>query len=70
MKEENKRITKQELMKIYNNVDRTTIEVWIKNYGLPMIVINSKSKQIRENDLKKWEDSMIKNKKMNGVLER
>lgn len=63
MKEENRRITKQELQRIYN-VDRTTIEGWIKNYNLPMIVISSHSKFIREEDLKTWEDSMIFNKKL------
>lgn len=34
--ENNQRITKQELEKIYG-VDRTTIEVWRKRYGLPII---------------------------------
>tara|TARA_R110001583_G_C5653563_1_gene408960 strand:- start:3312 stop:3521 length:210 start_codon:yes stop_codon:yes gene_type:complete len=68
MKEENRRITKQELQKIYN-VDRTTIEVWVKNYDLPMIVISSHSKYIRENDLINWENSMIMNNKLLDILE-
>lgn len=67
MKKENKRITKQQLQKIYN-VDRTTIEIWIRNYQLPMIVISSHSKYVRENDLLEWENSMISNNKLNRVL--
>ena len=59
---------KQELQKIYN-VDRTTLESWIKNYNFPMIVISSHSKYVRESDLFEWEDSMIKNKKLSRVLE-
>ena len=55
------RITKQELEKIYN-VTRITIEAWMKNYGLPMITINSHSKYIRKSDLEEWENNMIKNK--------
>lgn len=62
------RITKQQLMKLYG-VDRTTIESWIKDYGLPMIQITSHSKYIREKDLIEWEDSMKKDCKFNGVLE-
>ena len=54
------RITKQQLMKLYG-VDRTTIESWIKDYGLPMIQITSHSKYVRKEDLKVWEDKMIKN---------
>ena len=65
---EDKRITKKELMKLYD-VDRVTIEVWRRNYGLPIIEISSHSKFVRESDLKQWEDSMIKNKKLSGVLE-
>jgi len=63
---ENKRFTKQDLQKMYN-VDRTTIEIWRRNYGLPIIEVSSHSKFVRESDLKKWEDSMIKNKKLNGI---
>ena len=68
MEEKNRRITKQELQTIYN-VDRTTVECWIRNYGLPMIVISSHSKYVREDDLLEWEDSMIKNKKLSGLIE-
>ena len=68
MKKENRRITKQELQKIYN-VDRTTVECWIRNYGLPMIVISSHSKYVRESDLLEWENSMILKKKLSKVLE-
>ena len=53
----NQRITKQELEKIYG-VDRTTIEIWRKRYGLPMIEISSHSKYIRKEDLIDWEDRM------------
>lgn len=59
MKEE--RITKQELEKLYG-VDRTTIEIWRKNYGLPIIEISTHSKYIRKKDLIEWENNLIKNK--------
>lgn len=62
-----KRISKQELQKIYG-VDRTTIEVWRLKYGLPVIEISSHSRYCRESDLKRWEDSMIKNKKLSEVI--
>ncbi|TLP73235.1 helix-turn-helix domain-containing protein [Maribacter sp. ACAM166] len=58
--ENNQRITKQELEKIYG-VDRTTIEVWRKRYGLPIIEISSHSKYIRREDLIDWEDRMKTN---------
>jgi hypothetical protein len=63
-----KRITKQELQKIYG-VDRTTIEIWIKNYNLPMIVVSSHSKFIRISDLLTWENSMISNNKVSRISE-
>jgi len=56
---EDKRYSKKELMKLYD-VDRVTIEVWRRNYGLPIIEISTHSKFVRESDLKIWEDSMIK----------
>jgi hypothetical protein len=56
-KKKETRITKQELEKIYG-VDRTTIEVWRKRYGLPVIEISSHSKYIRREDLIKWEDKI------------
>ena len=59
-KKKETRITKQELEKIYG-VDRTTIEVWRKRYGLPIIEISSHSRYIRREDLIEWEDS-LKNK--------
>ena len=59
------RISKQDLMKIYN-VDRSTIENWIKARGLPMIEISSHSKYISRENLETWENKMIKNK---NVLE-
>lgn len=55
--EDNQRISKQELEKMYG-VDRTTIEVWRKKYGLPVIEISSHSKYIRKDDLIEWEDKM------------
>lgn len=51
------RLSKQDLMKMYN-VDRTTIEEWRRRFGLPMIEISSHSKYIRREDLLKWEDKM------------
>lgn len=54
---DNQRITKQELEQIYG-VDRSTIEVWRKRYGLPIIEISSHSKYIRREDLIEWEDKM------------
>jgi hypothetical protein len=52
------RLTKQDLMKLYD-VDRLTIEDWISNRGLPMIIITSHSKYIRREDLIEWENSLI-----------
>lgn len=68
MKEENRRISKQELMILYN-VSRTTIENWRKNYGLPIIEISSHSKYAKFEDLLEWENSMILKKKLSKVLE-
>lgn len=62
------RISKQELQKIYK-VDRSTIESWIKNYDLPMIVISSHSKFCRASDLRNWEQSMILSNKFIDILE-
>lgn len=45
-----RRISKQELMKMYG-VDRSTIENWKENYGLPLIEINSHSKFVRSDEL-------------------
>jgi hypothetical protein len=53
------RISKKELEEMFN-VDRTTIENWRKNYGLPIIEISSHSKYIRINDLIEWENKHIK----------
>ncbi len=57
------RITKQELMRMYN-VNRTTIEEWRKRFGLPMIEISSHKKYIRREDLMRWENQM-----KNGMCE-
>lgn len=51
------RISKQELMKMYN-VGRGTIEEWRRRFGLPMIKISSHKKYIRREDLMKWENQM------------
>ena len=51
------RITKQQLMKMYN-VNRSTIEEWRRRFGLPMIQISSHKKYIRREDLMKWENEM------------
>lgn len=52
------RITKQELMKMYK-VDRLTIEVWRKRFGLPIIEISSHKKYVRKQDLIDWENNFI-----------
>jgi hypothetical protein len=57
------RISKQELMKMYN-VNRTTIEEWRRRFGLPMIEISSHKKYIRREDLMRWENQM-----KNGMCE-
>tara|TARA_R110000823_G_scaffold268622_1_gene388510 strand:- start:62 stop:247 length:186 start_codon:yes stop_codon:yes gene_type:complete len=54
------RITKQQLMKMYN-VNRTTIEEWRRWFGLPMIQISSHKKYIRKTDLLEWENEMKQN---------
>ena len=54
-----KRISKKELMEMYN-VDRSTIENWIKIRGLPLIQISSHKKFIRLKDLVEWEDNSVK----------
>lgn len=55
------RITKQELMRMYN-VNRTTIEEWRRRFGLPIIEISSHKKYIRREDLLRWEN-LMKNRK-------
>ena len=59
------RISKQELMELYS-VDRSTIESWVKNYGLPMIRISSHSKYVKPKDLYEWEKQMTENKTEKG----
>lgn len=61
------RISKQKLQKLYS-ADRQTIDSWVKNYGLPMITINSHSKFVRKSDLLEWENSMIMNNKLIGII--
>ncbi len=55
------RISKKELMKMYG-VDRTTIESWVKERGLPIIEISSHKKYVRREDLIEFENKMMKNK--------
>jgi len=57
--EEDKRISKKQLMKMYN-VDRSTIESWVRERGLPLIQISTHKKYIRMKDLIEWEDSSVK----------
>jgi hypothetical protein len=54
-----KRISKKELMEMYG-VDRSTIENWVKERGLPLIQISSHKKFIRLKDLVDWEDMSVK----------
>ena len=54
-----KRISKKELMDMYG-VDRSTIENWVKERGLPLIQISSHKKFIRLKDLVDWEDMSVK----------
>ena len=61
------RITKKELMEMYGLKDKSTIERWIKDRGLPMIEISSHKKYIRLEDLKKFEDKMILKNKLNSL---
>lgn len=58
------RITKKELQKMYG-VNRSTIENWIRERGLPIIQISSHKKYIRKSDLIEFENKMIKNKEVN-----
>lgn len=57
------RITKQQLQKIYG-VNRKTIELWRKQYGLPIIQIGTHKRYIRKDELLKWEDKMKANLEM------
>jgi len=63
-----KRISKQELMKIYG-VTRGTIENWRKEYGLPLIRISSHSKFVDLESLIEWEQDMIMKNKLIDVLD-
>jgi len=57
--EEDKRISKKELMEMYN-VDRSTIENWVKERGLRLIQISSHKKYIIKSNLLEWERQNIK----------
>jgi len=58
---EEKRISRRELMNIYN-ISRYTIIEWEKHKNLPLISISSHSKYIRKKDLIEWENKMMNNK--------
>ena len=60
------RITKKELMKMYN-IDRVTVEVWREKYGLPIIEISTHSKYVRREDLINWENQMVLKNKLKYV---
>lgn len=60
------RITKKELMKMYN-IDRVTVEVWREKYGLPIIEISTHSKYVRREDLINWENQMVMKNKLKNV---
>ncbi len=60
------RITKKELMKMYN-IDRVTVEVWREKYGLPIIEISTHSKYVRREDLINWENQMVMKNKLKDV---
>jgi len=64
-----KRYSKQQIEKLYS-VDRQTIDSWVRDYGLPMITINSHSKFVRHEDLLAWENSMIMNNKLIGIIDK
>ena len=52
------RLTKQDLERLYN-VNRKTIENWVKNYNLPLIRISPNKKYVRKSDLIEWEESRM-----------
>jgi len=60
------RITKKELMKMYN-IDRVTVEVWREKYGLPIIEVSSHSKYVRREDLINWENQMVMKNKLKNI---
>ena len=63
------RISKQELMRCYN-VDRSTIESWINNRGLPMIRISSHRKYVKKSEWLAWEKKMMINKTEEDGIEQ
>ncbi len=58
MIEEDKRLSKKEILKMYG-IDRVTFELWTKVRGLPMIEVSTHSKFVRKSDLIEWENSMM-----------
>ncbi len=55
------RISKRELMNMYN-ISRYTVLEWEKHKNLPIISISSHSKYIRRKDLIEWENNYKMNK--------
>jgi choline kinase len=58
MIEEDKRLSKKEILKMYG-IDRVTFEIWNKVRGLPVIEVSTHSKFVRKSDLIEWENSMM-----------
>jgi hypothetical protein len=61
MIEEDKRLSKKEILKMYG-IDRITFEIWVKERNLPVIEISTHSKYIRKKDLIEWENNLIHQK--------
>jgi choline kinase len=58
MIEEDKRLSKKEILKMYG-IDRTTFELWTLERGLPVIEVSTHSKYVRFSDLIEWEEGLI-----------
>ena len=58
MIEEDKRLSKKEILKMYG-IDRVTFELWTLERGLPVIEVSTHSKFVRKSDLIEWENSMM-----------
>ena len=58
MIEEDKRLSKKEILKMYG-IDRVTFEMCVKERGLPVIEVSTHSKYVRGTDLLEWEEGLI-----------
>ncbi len=58
MIEEDKRLSKKEILKMYG-ISRITFNQWVKERGLPVIEVSTHSKFVRKSDLIEWENSMM-----------